>query len=478
MTSQSAGETGDPPRFTTGSTMRHVIVMATTGALGLLAVFVVDLVNLLYISLLGDPRLTAAVGFATTVIFFFISLSVGLMIAGTALVSRALGAGDRVRARRLAGSAIFLMIAVTGALSILVLPFARPLLSLLGAEGETLDTAQMFLLIVLPATPLLGVFMGLSGILRATGDARRAMVLTLIFGLTTAILDPIFIFVFGWGVTGAAIVAVIARVATVAYGLYAVVKVHDLIERPGLSNVVADFRPLVAIGGPAVLTNIATPVGNGYVTAAISEFGDPAVAGWTIVSRVAPVAFVALFSLSGAIGPILGQNYGARQFDRVRGALTNAVMFSAVYLVAISVILYLARDGIVWAFGVDGEAAELVIFFCSGIATVYGFMAGLFVANAAFNNLGYPLLSTLLNWGRATLGTVPFVLVGAHYAQAKGALAGFSLGSVPFGILALIGCYAVIRRIGEPGHGSPTSLQTGGGHGSVDVTKPADRPSR
>ena len=90
----------EPPRFVVGSTMRHVLVMTGTGAVGLIAIFVVDLVSLLYISWLDDPSLTAGVGLATVVMFFTVSINVGLMIPIGALVSRALGARDPDRARR------------------------------------------------------------------------------------------------------------------------------------------------------------------------------------------------------------------------------------------------------------------------------------------------------------------------------------------------------------------------------------------
>jgi Na+-driven multidrug efflux pump len=79
---------GPPPRFVTGSTMRHVAVMTGTGSVGLVAVFAVDLLSLLYVSWLGDPTLTAGVGLATIVLFFAVSINVGLMIAVGALVSR------------------------------------------------------------------------------------------------------------------------------------------------------------------------------------------------------------------------------------------------------------------------------------------------------------------------------------------------------------------------------------------------------
>ncbi|TXM87610.1 MATE family efflux transporter, partial [Methylobacterium sp. WL103] len=102
----STGEAGPPApesgRFVTGSILRHVVVMSATGSIGLMAVFVVDLLSLLYVSKLGDTNLTAAVGFAAIVQFFAIAINIGLMIAAGALVSRAIGAGDGAGARRIA----------------------------------------------------------------------------------------------------------------------------------------------------------------------------------------------------------------------------------------------------------------------------------------------------------------------------------------------------------------------------------------
>ena len=298
--------------------MRHVLVMSTTGSIGLVSIFLVDFANLFYISLLGDPQLTAAVGFAGVVLYFHMSFCIGLMIAAVALTSRALGAGDGRRAREVASSALTIVALVTVALTLISMPLIDWMLDIIGAEGETKAVAGLFMMITLPTTPLLGVGMCLMGILRSAGDAKRAMYTTLFLGLTTAILDPILIYGLGFGVPGAAIVVVISRVLMVAYAFAVVTRVHDLLAWPKISIVVADFMPLARIGVPAVLTNIATPFGNGYVTAEVAGFGDQAVAGWTIVARLVPVAFGVLFALSGAIGPIIGQNFGARAFSRIR----------------------------------------------------------------------------------------------------------------------------------------------------------------
>jgi putative MATE family efflux protein len=442
-------------RYTTGSTMRHVLVLASTGSIGLVAIFLVDFLNLFYISLLDDPSLTAAVGYASALVFFFVSLSVGMMIAATALVSRALGAEDRAHAREVAASALAWLVLVTGVATLLSLPFVRPILALLGATGDTLDTAALFTFIVLPTTPLLGLGMCATGLLRATGDAKRAMITTLWFGAIILVLDPLFILGLGLGVPGAAIATAIARIGMVAYGLSTLIRRHDLIARPTPAAMRRDFAPLARIGVPAILTNIATPVGNAYMTAAIAPYGDAAVAGWTIISRLVPVAFGGLFALSGAVGPVVGQNFGAHLHDRVRKALTDSLTISTIYVVAVSAILLLAQHGIVAAFGASGEAADLVLLFCRYLAITFIFAGGLYVSNAAFNNLNYPALSTALNWGRATLGTVPFVVAGASMAGSTGALAGFFIGGIPFGIIAMIFAYRVVARLGRDPVASP-----------------------
>lgn len=435
------------PKFTQGSTMRHVVVMTATGSIGLMAIFIVDFLNLFYISLLGEQELAAAIGYAGTVLFFTVSLCIGISIAGTALVSRALGARRRDEGRRLATSSLVFMAAVTLALTLLALPLLAPLLTLLGATGRTHDIAWRFLLIVMPTTPMLGLGMACSGLLRATGDARRAMYVTLSGGLLTAACDPLLIFGFGLGVDGAAITSVLARFALTGVGFHGCIRVHGLLARPDPRAALADARPLAAIAVPAVLANIATPFGNAIVTAAVARYGDSAVAGYAVIGRIIPLAFGAIFALSGSIGPILGQNYGARRLDRVRRTVLDSLLFIVCYCVVMWIALILLREPIVRLFGTSGEGADLIRFFCIYVAASWTSVGALFVANAVFNNLGFPTWSTVFNWGRATIGTVPFVWIGATQFGAAGVLAGQAAGAVLFGIGAVIVCFIVIERL-------------------------------
>jgi putative MATE family efflux protein len=423
------------------------MVMTATSSLGLMAVFFVDVLNLLYISMLGHQELAAAIGYSGTLMFFLTSIAIGLTIAITAQVSRALGAGDAEQAAELGGAGLILMLVTMVAVTTVMMTFTRPLLELIGATGETLEIAVRFMLIVLPSMPLLAVGMSAAGLLRAKGDARRSMYVTLFAAFATAILDPILIFGFNLGMDGAAIANNSSRVMLLAVGLYGVITVHRMIAMPSTATLKLAARPYFAIGIPAVMTQLATPVGNAFVTREIASFGDQAVAGWAIIGRITPVAFGALFALSGAVGPILGQNLGARRFDRIRSTMNDSFKVVVIYSLIVWALLALLRNPISDAFGAEGPTRDLISFFCLFVAGTFLFNGMLFVANAAFNNLGYPVYSTISNWSRSTLGVIPFVALGASWYGANGAIAGSGIGAAVFGIAAMLVCFRVMNTI-------------------------------
>ncbi|MEQ1953315.1 MATE family efflux transporter [Mesorhizobium sp. CN2-181] len=434
-------------KFTTGSTLRHVIVMTATGSVGLISIFVVDALNLFYISLLGVQELAAAIGFASTLLFFTISVGIGFTIACSAVVSRCLGRGDREEAARMGGASLVFMAATTTLLMLAVWPFLGHLVSLMGARGPTLELSTRFLQIVFPSTPILALGMCTTGILRGCGDARRAMYVTLGSGLAAAILDPIFIFGLDLGLDGAAISTVLVRFVMLAIGIHGSHYVHRLVRLPDWTRLMEASRPFFSIGFPAVLTQIATPVGNTFVTVEMAAFGDQAVAGWAIIGRILPVAFGVIFALSGAVGPILGQNFGARKYHRLVTTMRDSLLVTVIYVAVMWALLAIFADPIAGVFQAQGLARELIVFFCHIAAGSFLFNGALFVASAAFNNLGYPTYSTFFNWGRSTLGIIPFVWVGASFYGAHGVVAGWGLGAVVFGIASVVVCFRVLAKI-------------------------------
>ena len=97
-------------------------------------------------------------------------------------------------------------------------------------------------------------------------------------------------------------------------------------------------------------------------------FGDGAVAGWAIIGRIVPVAFGVIFALSGAVGPIIGQNFGARRFDRLKSTMRDSLTVTIVYVLAVWALLALFAGPIAALFGATGMARELIVFFCLFVA--------------------------------------------------------------------------------------------------------------
>ena len=146
-------------KFVEGNLFRHVSVMALTSSVGLMAVFVVDLINMVYISMLGRAELAAAIGYAGAILFFTTSFGIGMSIAVSALVARALGARDPAQAREKATTGLILGLGFGALFAVAVWLVLSPLVTLLGAKGETHDLTVHFLQIVIPSQPLLMVGM-------------------------------------------------------------------------------------------------------------------------------------------------------------------------------------------------------------------------------------------------------------------------------------------------------------------------------
>lgn len=451
--------------FTQGSTMRHVLAMTAASATGLLTMFGVDMVDMYFLTLLGEQELAAAVGFAGTLIFFLVAVSIGLQIALGALVARSEGAHRRDLASRYCSSGLVFSFLASLVISLLGWLYLRELLQLLGATGLTLEYAVRYAGILLPNMPVLVLGMSVAAGVRAVGDARRSMWATVAGSLVNAVLDPIFIFALGWGLEGAAWASVVARMVVLGVAWHAIHSVHRLPRRISLQEFISDLHPLMKLATPAILTNLATPLGGAFVLRTMSQFGDSAVAGAAIMGRITPVAFCAIFALSSAVGPIIGQNAGAGRYDRVRSTLRDAMIFNVAYVLLVWSLLWALGGSLVQAFSASAEAAELILFYCNFLVGAFVFNGALFVANASFNNLHHPHWATGFNFGRALLGTVPAVYFGAQWYGAKGILAGEALGALVFGSLAVYAAFRLTDRLERehvalPAQANPEGLVT------------------
>ncbi|MEM6303874.1 MAG: MATE family efflux transporter [Pseudomonadota bacterium] len=437
-------------RFLTGSTMGHVVRMTMTGAAGITFVFLVDAANLFWLAQLGEPQLVAAIGFAYAIQFFSVSFAVGLMIAATAVISRSIGAGDRERARRQGGAALLIAVLMVSLVSLLIFVFRHQLVAWAGGEGETARLAARYLAqTILSLIPMSGALI-CSGALRADGYGAKAMYVTMFSGVVLMVVDPILILWMGLGLDGAALGLVLFRFSLLGFALYYAVHQTGLIARPKLSTLRNISAPFVVLALPAIATQMSTPAGNYLLTMVMAQFGDDAVGAWAVVSRLTVLVFGGVFALSGAIGGIFGQNYGAGHMDRVRSTYLNAILFCLGYALFAWAVLFASTSMVIRAFDLGGQGAEVLRAFTAIGVSSFVFLGALFVSNAAFNNLGRPGIATLLNWGKDAAVSYPAAVWFAGLSGAVGVIYGQALAGVLMGCIAGLWGWWFVRGLSAP----------------------------
>ena len=381
--------------------------------------------------------MAAAVGYAGGVLFLTTAVCIGTAIAVGVLTSKAVGAGETSEAKRFLIHCYLIVWAITLTMSLILFIFTDELLVMIGASGRALELAHIYLRIMVFSVPILGTAMASMAALRSFAEPKLAMNATLVGGLVNAVLDPILIFGLDLNIAGAALASLLSRATVLAMALIPLQLRYRILVKPDMSCFGSDCKKFFVVAFSAILTNIATPLGAAFVTKQVAQFGDQAVSGMAVLSRLIPVAFVVNYASSGAISPIVGQNFGAGNLVRVRAVLVETLKFLFVYTLVVGGLLYLLQSFVVDAFNAKGDSRDLIQLFCGGLAFLYFFDGITFGVNACLNNIGRAPISSIINISKATIGLMPFVLMGAHYGGATGILVGQSIGIVVTGICAL-----------------------------------------
>ena len=433
-------------KFVTGKLSTHILKMASTSSIGLIAIFFVDLLDLFFIGLLDEIDNVSAVGIAGSIVFLLTSISIGASVSAGALVSKSIGEKDIFKAKHYAINCALVSAGLTLIITVIALLFMEEIVYMLGAKGHVASIALDYLIIVMPSSVLLSLALSSIAVLRALGDAKGAMLTTLSGAFIHLALDPILIFSMNLGVNGAAIASVFARVTFLVVGVSRIYIKHKLLITPKILILSRNSPAILNIALPAILTNCATPLGNAFVLYS-SQVWDRLCCG--ICSNIKNNTCLLCFHFLTfwAVGPILGQNYGAKEWRRIKRAMLDAHKVNLLFCILISIILLMCSNLLIYSFNMSGQAADIIDFFCSFIAFTFIFNGMLFLSNAALNNLGSPKTSSVLNVGKATLGTIPFVIYGGMAWGAPGVLIGQALGSAMFGLLGVIIARRLVYRI-------------------------------
>lgn len=406
--------------------------------LGILLILFFNLVDAYFVGLLGTREL-AALSFTFPVSFIMMNIAMGLAAATTSVSSMRLGQGETERASRSNAHALVLAVLVIVPLSLLGIVTLDPLFTLLGAPPDMLPLIRDFMVPWYLGVVFLALPMTAHGAIRATGDTRTPSIIMGVAGLLNGVLDPIFIFVFDWGIRGAAIATVFSWMVASVAGIYALRRMGHLSMRPLASQpFLRSSRQLMKVAVPAATTNLLGPLSAAFITAIAARHGTEAVAAYGVGTRIEALALVVIMALASAVSPFIGQNFGAGHHYRISQGLRVVMQLSLGWSVFVALLLWLSGGWLASLFSEEAGIQQDISLFLSIVPLGYAGLGLIMIIGAALNVLRRPLLGTTINVGRLFLLALPAAWIGDRMAGLPGLFVGLASANIVAGIAAFV----------------------------------------
>ncbi len=407
-----------------GSIVGHLIGQTLPAIIGVAAIMSIGLVDAYFIGQLGSDAL-AAISFIFPISVALTSLGVGVMVGINSVVARALGEGDNDRAARRANFGIVFAVAAGIVMGLLLLVFSEPLFRLMNAPEHVLPLIQTYMQPLALGFPLILLIMGFNGVLRGQGEARRTSTVSITYAAANWVLDPILItgaFGFeGFGILGAAYATIIGWGfgAVMAWWLMRNTALPFDLSLVSKNNWSDSAGAIARVGGPAAFSNAINPIGLSILTALVALQGEAAVAGFGAAGRLQSFATVPLLALSGSIGAIVGQNWGAQEYERSKQAAAYAFGFCVFWGLGIAIAMVAAGEWFAFLFTQSPEVVAEFALYLKISAWGYAGFGILIVANGILNAVDKASFALTQSAMRVFLIMLPFaILLSASWGSA------------------------------------------------------------
>ena len=364
-------------------------------------------------------------GLAITFPFMNLGAAFGAMVGvgASTLISVKLGQRDYDTAQTVLGNVITLNLIIGIAFSIITLMFLDPILYFFGASADTIGYAHDYMLIILAGNVFSHMYFGLNAVLRASGHPQKAMYATINTVVINTLLDPLVIYVFDWGIRGAAIATIIAQVISLIWQFKILTDKNELLHlRRGIYHLQSKIvKNIIAIGLSPFCMNVASCFIVIFINKGLKEYdGDLAIGAYGIVNRLVFICVMIVMGITQGMQPIAGYNYGAQQFGRVTRVLKLSIygataMTTLTFLVGellpdVAVRLFTTDEGLI------SRAAEgfriVVLFF-----PIVGFQM---VTSNFFQSIGMANKAIFLSLTRQLLFLLPCLIILPTFMGAAG----------------------------------------------------------
>ena len=362
---------------------------------------------------------------ATNVVFPMVVIAMAFSFlvgdGSAAYFSLSLGRGEPEKARKAAGNELVLLAVLGVCLTIFFLIFLEPILLTFGATPQVLPYAIEYGRIIVLGFPFFMVGIGLNGIIRVDGSPQYAMATMLTGAILNTILDPIAIFVLDWGVGGAALATIISQMVSCILGLLYLPKLKSIktLDKQSITPSWKTIRTSCSLGVSSFISQVAGSVVIFVVNNALVDYGAQSVYGadiplsaFGIVIKVNQIFVSVLIGLAVGAQPIVGYNYGAKNYRRVRRTYVTEIIIATITAFIGWCVFQFAPEYVVRLFGNETDLYNefAVRCFRTFLLTlpIVGFQIG---SSIFFQAIGKPVIASVLSLSRQILFLIPSVLI-------------------------------------------------------------------
>ncbi|MBN2221150.1 MAG: MATE family efflux transporter [Vallitaleaceae bacterium] len=365
----------------------------------------------------------AGITIGMPIMVFMMAVGMLIGIGGSSLTALKLGEGDHKGAEHILGNALSSITVLVLFFSILLQIFLRPILEAFGTSSDVLPFSIEYLRIILLGTTFNGVAMCLNSFIRVDGQPKIAMSTNLIGAIANVILDPIFIFAFDMGIAGAALATILSQLLTLIWTFR-----YFLSNKSHLKIQVKNLRPdfpligrIMALGAPSFLMQLAGTFVGILLNIILNGFNnDIAISGIGIISSLQMLMIMPLIGINQGVQPLIGYNYGAKNYDRVKEALSISLKYATIIAVIGFIIVMLIPKLLVNLFNQEPELVKFTVYAARIMFLALPTVGFQIIGSSYFQAIGKPKLATLLTLSRQLLVLVPCLILFSKFFGING----------------------------------------------------------
>ncbi|NLS12114.1 MATE family efflux transporter [Vibrio sp. SM6] len=423
------------PKSQSVSLARQLFTMTWPMMFGVLSLMSFQLVDSAFIGQLGVLPL-ATQGFTLPIQMIIIGIQVGLGIATTAIISRALGAEQFVYAKQLGGLVLIVGMVGVALIGLLLWLLRYPILALLSAPDTVMPVINHYWPLWLVSSWIGATLYFFYSVCRANGNTKLPGALMVITSLINLALDPLFIFTFGLGINGAALAT------STAFAIGLIIIAPKTLKYDWMSfdwrdiDLSNSVRSLLNIMGPAMTSQLLPPISSMLATKMLAGFGTAAVAAWAVGSRYEFFAIVVVLALTMSLPPMVGRSLGGKQFDDIDATVTLAAKFVFGFQLIIALLTFALAGPLTDIMAAEDSVRKILHWHLTIVPISLGPVGICMMMVSVCNALGKPYRALLISALRLFAFFLPCLWIGAKLGDVEGLLIGASIGNMLAGLYA------------------------------------------